>query len=206
MSEDKTGSGGAITAASGSSEIVEKDEVVSYETHRKLLGEKKKRDEENALLKKQLEESQAKEKARMESELKEKEDYKKLLELREAEKKELETKYTQLDSSLKDSAKLSAFLDKLGGSVEKQYWGLVNLDEILIDPNTGSIDEASVKQAASKFEQTYPLVIKKAGSSAKLPNDAAKGGNGKLTYSEWKALKTSKEMKERQGDVDWNTD
>lgn len=202
------------TGASGSPDLPggndpenkdDKKDTVAYDTYRKLLSEKKKRDEEVESIKAKLAEMQRAEKERTEAELKQKEDYKSLLALREEEIKKRDSELSELKTSLEAGAKLRSFLDSVNGVVDKQYWALIDLDAVKIDPNTNLPDQASVDAAARKFEQEYGLVLKKKDGTKGLPNQAAQSASGKMTVSEWKALKSSKEMKEKYNQVDWAT-
>lgn len=198
-------SGVTDAETSGQSQEPEKKDSVAYDTYRKLLGEKKKRDEEIEQMKSKLSELQKAEKERHEAELKQKEDFKSLLKLREEELQKRDEELKQIKGSLEDGAKLRAFLDTVNGVVDKQYWTLVDLDQIKIDPTTGMPDPLTVEQMARKFEQEYGLVLKAKGAPRTLPNTAAQSANGKITVTEWKALKSSKEMKEKMHLVDWST-
>lgn len=202
---NQNASGVTDAETSGQSQEPEKKDSVAYDTYRKLLGEKKKRDEELEAAKARLSELQKAERERHEAELKQKEDFKSLLQLREEEMKKKDSELHELKSSLEAGAKLRAFLDSVNGVVEKQYWTLVDIDQIKIDPTTNMPDPISVESLARKFEQEYGLVLKAKGAPKTLPNTAAQGTTAKITVSEWKALKSSKEMKEKMHLVDWNT-
>lgn len=194
---DAASSGSNQNAASGgSAEINQTDErkkdTVSYDTHFKLLNEKKKRDAE-------LADAQAKLKAIEEAKLKEEGNLKALLEMREKEIAEVKAKATQVEEVLNNSVKLDAVLNKLSGSVDKQYFGLFDLSKIPIDPATQTPDQLSVEKYARDFEQTYSAIIKKP-INAQMPNHAAQGTNVKLTYEEWLKLPL-KDQKARLKDV-----
>lgn len=206
MSEQFKDAGGVNPSAGGAKddESKKKDETISYETYQRVLDQKKKRDEELEVAKAKLSELAKAEKARQEAELKEKEDFKTLLSLREQELKKRDEELQSLKGNLEAGAKLRAFLDTVNGVVDKQYWTLVELDEIKIDPNSGLPDQISVESLARKFEQEYGLVLKQKGAPRMLPNQAAQGAGGKITVAEWKALKSSKEMKEKMHLVDWS--
>ena len=79
MSDSLDSSSGANIVASGN------DDKVAYETHQKLLREKKAIQEKAAELATKLASFEANQKAQDEAKLKEKEDYKALLALRESE-------------------------------------------------------------------------------------------------------------------------
>lgn len=181
-------------------------DTVRYESYEKLLREKKQRDSELADLRKQIEAENAAKRAAEEERLRKSEDYKKLVTLREQEIENLrkalgekDGELSGLKGSLQNSVKMRAFLDAVGGNVSQQYWGLIELDEVVIDPETGKVDETSVVKAARDFEKKYPLVLEKKNAGG-LPNDAARGGATKLSYEEWLAL-PAKEQAKRLKDV-----
>lgn len=205
MSTDHTNASGVTDSSSGTIPEPDKKDTVAYETYRKLLGEKKKRDEELEQAKSKLSELEKAEKERHEAELKAKEDYKALLALKDKEAKDLKSELGNIKGTLEQGAKLRAFMDKVNGVVDEQYWKLIEVDEIKIDPNTGMPDPLSVEAVAKKFEQEYSMVLKTKEAPKTLPNDAAKGaGSAKISYKEWAALKSSKEQKEKQHLVDWS--
>lgn len=204
MSDTPQSSSGATVESSGTQQENPKTEdKVAYDTYRKVLSEKKKRDEELEQAKARLSELEKANKERVEMELKEKEDFKTLLSLREQELKKRDEELQSIKGNLEAGAKLRAFLDTVNGAVDKQYWTLVDLEQIKIDPNSGLPDQISVESLARKFEAEYGLVLKQKGAPRMLPNEAAQGAGGKISVAEWKSLKSSKEMKEKMHLVDW---
>lgn len=182
MSDDK-GAGGDDQSAGGTDDKSSNDkggskDAVAYETHVKLLDEKKK-------LQQRLSEFEKKAKDEKDAELKQKEQYKDLYEAAEKEKQDLAAKLNEKNREAVDLKKMGAFLRNVEAQIPKQYWGLVDLDKIVVD-DSGSIDENSVKRAVKDFEKTYPEVLKKPGN--KMPNDAAAGGAGSLSAEEWAKL------------------
>jgi hypothetical protein len=170
--------------------------TVAYETYQKVL------DEAKAAKKKVAEFEKAKRDAE-ETSLKEQGNYKKILEEREKELQETKDKLSGLDKKISDSRKMNAFLGAIGGDVPKQYWPLVDLEDVAVNPETGMPDESSVKRAAEKFEKDFPDVIKRP-SKSKLPNEAPRGGGTKLSYEAWLKLPL-KDQLERMNDVDKST-
>jgi hypothetical protein len=158
---------------------------VSYDSYKKAVDEAK-------AAKKRLDDFERKEKDREEASLKEQGNFKKLLEQREAELKDTQKKLTDLDSKISNSRKLNSVLGAIGSEIPKQYWGLIDLEQIAVDPDSGLPDESSIKKAAEEFRKQFPEVIKT--TKGKLPNDAP-GGAGSLGFAaEIKAAKTQKEF------------
>lgn len=170
-----------------------KKETVAYETHLKLLDEKKK-------LKERLDSLEAAAKKREEDDLKAKEDFKKIAELKEQEANEFKQKLELVEARERNAIKLDAFLKTLDGKVDQKFWGHVDLDAILVNPDTGELDKMSVAKVVEKFRKEYPEIIQRPGQN-QLPNAAAAGASGsKLTYEEWLKL-PPKEMAARRNEV-----
>lgn len=193
MSVDVKASGGSDSSSGGTSETKDTENPsagnsVSYESHQKLLKEKKSLAERLAAF-------EAEAKKREESELTAKQEYKKLYESQKSQTDEWKGKYENLDGTVAESVKLRAFLDKAPGKIEKQYWGLIDLSNIPMDPETREPDEAAVEKAVKDFEKKYARVIEKS-NGATLPDDAAMGTGGKLVgfKAELKAAKTQAEL------------
>lgn len=210
MQTKNQGSGGTNQDSPGGADENQQDKTTtdenfeerkpSYESYKKLLDEKKARDKDVQELKKRLDEIEAAKKKDEEQKLAAKEDFKKLLELREQEKKDLEEKLTSVNSKYEQSIKRQALIESLPGEVPKQYWSLMSLEDIVIDPETGSADEASVIAAAKRFEKEFPEVIRRKNGNG-LPGDAAKGGSAKISYSEWVKLPLADKKKYKPADV-----
>jgi predicted nuclease with TOPRIM domain len=177
-----------------------KKDSVSYETHTRLLEQRKKDQEKLRETNAQLE-SLLKEKAdREKQELEQQGNYKKMLELREKEVSETKQRLSELESRWTNSMKLSAVISKLPGKVEKsQYLGFIDLDKVAIDPDTQEVDVASAESAASEFVKSFPELIKADGK--KLPSHSANGGQAGITYEQWRKLPLSEKKKYKPSDI-----
>lgn len=191
---DQQSASGDVEGADSTANSSSKD-AVAYDTYRKVLSEKKKRDEELRAKDEELKALKKAEKERVEAELKAKEDYKKLLELREKELQERDQKLKAIETEIAESTKFQALLDALPGQVPKKFWSMIDTSQIVIDPTTGSPDPTSIKKAAESFQANYPELIVSPGK-AKLPNAAANGSSGMMTEELWKSL-DPKQKKER---------
>lgn len=191
MSEDKS-AGGADAGSSGTEETQEQttEQKVAYETYKKVLDEKKS-------FQKRLDEFERKAKEQAEAQLREKEQYRELYEAKEKEFQEIAERLKVKEEETQNYQKMGAFLKNVTGDIPQQYWGLIELGKIVID-ETGKVDETSVKKAVKDFERLYPEVIKRAKST--MPNDAATGAKGSLSYDEWLKLPYD-EKRKRQKDV-----
>jgi len=167
MSESTQSTSGANQQVSDQTENqtqTKPKDTVSYETYSKVLGEKKKVAEKLEALEAQL-------KQKVETELKEKEDYKKLLELREKELIESKSKLGEFETTFTNSQKMQSFLKHIPGELEQDYWQLIDLDKITINPDTKKPDEASVMAYAKEFSDKFKKVIQ-SPINQKLPNNA----------------------------------
>jgi len=204
--KDQTSSGGTTSGgANGGAD--DKNQTVSYDTHRRLLAEKKEVSERLKKLEEEreslLKEKEDKEKA----ELERKGEIQKLLELERERAKKAEDRLNSIQSDLENAKKRNAVLKHIAGTVPEPARDWIKVDGISLKED-GSVDDESAKLVAQQFEQNFSFAVLKQNTNGGLPNDAAKGGasgGGKLTVSQWKALKSSKEMKARMADVDWNT-
>jgi hypothetical protein len=190
----------------------EKKDVVDYETFNKLLGQRKADQIKLKELDEKLKSFEAKETELQakERELEEKKalsdgNWKAILESREAQLKRLEAEKAVLQESVgayekkfTDALKINAFQEALGGKLKKSdYYNFVDTSKIAIDPETGSIDDKSLKDYATKFATDFKELIAFKGGT--LPSDAP-SPKGKLTYEEWLRLPV-KEQRLRQNDV-----
>jgi hypothetical protein len=160
---------------------------VAYETYQKVLDEAK-------AAKKRLSEFEKAKRDAEEAKLKQDGEYKTLLEQREQELAEERKAKTELETKISDGRKLNAFLGAMTGEVPKQYWSLIDLENVAMDPATGQPDPASVKRAAEKFEKEYSDVVKRPNKS-RLPSGTPGGSDKALGYAEeMKQAKTQKEF------------
>lgn len=199
-SSDQTGSSGAADPTT--TQTQQTQDKVEYASYKKVLDEKKARDRENAELKRQIEEINAAKRAEEEKKLTESGDLSKILKLKEEALKTLQKEHeglkqtlTQREQKEQSARKISAVLNSVNGEIPQQYWGLIDTDQIAIDPETGKPEELSVKKAVEDFEKTYPHVIVKADGT-RLPNEAPRGAKSKSPTEMIRAAKTQKELDE----------
>lgn len=174
---ESTGSGASGDESESSSQSV------SYETHKRLLSEKKRRDEEVRSMEAKVRELEMREKLRIETEARQKEDWKTMLELKEQDLSDLKERYQGLESHVHQAVKKAAFVRALGGSFRDNYIKLIDFDSIPIDPTTGSVDELALNKYAEQFRKDFKEVITpqavpgvsqaapKAASSTRSKND-----------------------------------
>lgn len=178
------------------------NDAVSYETHRKLLAEKKKAAEELAATRAALDKLEAEKREREEADLKAKEDFKSLLAIREKELNEIKAESEKTKRQVLEARKLDSFLRSVNGVIDRRYWGLIDTDQIIVDPTTGEIDPLTVTKAAEAFRQTYPEIVAAPGRSIGMPTAAPTGGRVGLTYKDWLALPANEMAKRRKEVID----
>jgi len=158
-----------------------KKDIVTYETHRKLLDEKKKvQQERDALL--------AEKNQRVDEEAKKRGDYETIIKTRDDRIKELETKYGSLETRILEAQKLSAVLKTAGAPIDAKWHNLINTGDIKVNPDTGEIDEMAVTKVVENLRKDWPEMFKNP-SAPNLPANAPQGnGAGKISKDEWLKL------------------
>lgn len=182
------------------------NDVVRYDTHRKLLEEKKRVQEKARLLEEKVAAYESERERLAREELEKQGNYQKLLEQERLEKQKIEAEHRSLVESLHAARKIASVKKYIQGTVyDDVLHKMVSTDGIAINED-GSVDENTAKLVAQQFEKTYPGLVMRDQRNGGLPNEAAKGNSGtKLTYQEWKNLGSAAEMRTRQKDVDWST-
>jgi vacuolar-type H+-ATPase subunit I/STV1 len=180
-----------------------KTDVVSYSSHAKLLDEKKKLQAKHSDTLEELAEYRSKEQAEAEKKLLEEKKYQELLAKKDEELSLYKSKAMSLEEERTDLTKLQYFVQGLGDSkLESKYYSLVPLDKISVNED-GSIDKDSLDSVVSEFKTEHTRLL--ITSKNPLPSTKVGGGSSKkLSISEWKALGTAKEMRDRYKDVDFN--
>lgn len=173
----------------------------------RILEESKKYKEGYQSFKSEKEELAKKKKEEEEARLIKEGQFQTIIEQRESRISELEESLGSLKSEVesRDTAivnfkKAAAFERALGGKMKRDaYWSHVDFDKIAVNPESGKIDEASLKATADGFLEEYKELVD-FGNAANLPNGTPKGGTGKLTHEQWKKLPLA-ERRKRMKDV-----
>jgi hypothetical protein len=194
---------GSNGAASGEPEIEKKD-TVSYDTHRKLLDEKKRLQADRDELARKIKEQEDLKAQLQKEELEKQGNFQKLLDSERAEHGKTKEELDSIRSGLEEARKRNAVMKFIAGTIPPEAASaMLNVEGVALNAD-GSINDDTAKVVAQEFEKRHPyLVIKRQGSG--MPNEAANGGAKKLSYKEWCALPSSKEMQKRYNDVDWST-
>lgn len=166
----------------------EPEKQVSYETHRKLLSEKKRAADELARVRAELDEKLAAEKKAAEDKLVEQNQWK---ELHANTAKELEETKSQLNATttMISNAKKLRTLTKFA-PIKQNYLdsNLFNLDSIILNPETGEVDEHSAQKEAERIRASFPDIlvqaaVPKVGNTEPIPNN-----QGSLTMEQYNAM------------------
>lgn len=171
---------------SGNPDDIKVKDTVSYDTHKKLLDEKKKLADKVALFESDKTERERKE-------LESKGEYQKLIELEKKRADDAVAKVAEFDARMVQAKKLKALLGAVGGEVDEKFYDFLPIDQIVIDPETKEINLTSVAQVAEGFKKQFPELLKKP-NGPRLPNGAPQGSDaGTIARAEWMKL-SSKEM------------
>lgn len=156
--------------------VEDKQQSVSYETHRKLLAEKKNMQaklremEEKAFgLENNLKDIETKK-------LEEQSRYKELYEQIQKENSDLKSSITERDQAIQKAIKVDAFNKALGSKkIDSKYFGFINTDNIIYDMDSNSVDELSTQKEVERVLSEFPEIVKET-SAKQLPNSAPKQG------------------------------
>jgi hypothetical protein len=159
----------------GSTENKEKD-VVAYETHKKLLAQRKADQEKQKSLVTELEELKAEKQQREEQLLAEQGKYKEIAQLKDKELAATKEQIKQQRNLLINGAKLQAFKEKVGGEFKQpEYMSFVDLEKIIVLED-GTLDEGSLENSVNIFLKKHGENLLRKTNGKKLPNDASTMG------------------------------
>ena len=192
---------GTSSGAGGASE-----DVVAYETHRKLLSEKKRLQEQFETMKSQLSKIEIERQEAERKKLEEQGEYKKLLDLERSRAAKLDEELKTHTEHMRAAKKLDAVLKSVNGNIPNKYWGLIDTASVAIDPDTGEIDAMSVQKAVENLRKDFPEIIYAKTGSTGTPNTAPRTDTAAtLSYDQWLKLSSAKEMREKWSQVDPRT-
>jgi hypothetical protein len=167
MSDVSTDQASGQDQSNASGEDAANKGFVPLEHHRELLGQRKKDQEKIKALEVKFKEIEEKEKLAHESKLMEAGNYKALLEDREKEKnllaeklKDYETQVKTYEETFTNTKKLNAFNKALGGKLKNEdYYRFVDTNKIAIDPESGKVDDGTLKNYTKEFATKYKDLI-----------------------------------------------
>ncbi len=160
--------------------------TIAYDTHRKLLDEKKK-------VQAQLDQLLREKTERDEADARKRGDFEALLKSREEELAKERAARQELSERITTGRKLNAVIEALGGNIDQKWLRLIDTDEVAVNPDTGEVDAMTVARAAESLKKQWPEMIRK---TATLPANAPAGNNGgTITRAEWLKLSSKDMMK-----------
>jgi len=183
------------------------NQTVSYETHRRLLNEKKILAEKAKKQEEDLAAYRAKEAEIEKKKLEDQGEYQKILKNKEEEVLTLKQKLELRDKEDTDRKKLSACLKSVGVNLHSKFYSLIDFEEVAVNPETGEIDESSVKKVVDQFKTNFPEVVQASkGTGPKTDNTAphSSANSGKIARSEWLKLPAKEMKKYRMDQIDEN--
>lgn len=197
---------GSVQPDAGSIDVDKSKDTVNFETYQKsVTQEKNLRErlklgtEEVETLKKRLESFESKEQEAEETRMKDKEQWKDLYQKKEEELNTAKAGEKEWKDSFWNSVKLSAVQNALPSKVKNdKYLNFIDVDKIIVDEETGSLNVDSIKAVAEDFLKEHGSLLKGA-KGVSLPGDAAMP-NESLSMDTWKKLPL-KERKQRMGEV-----
>lgn len=158
-----------------------KKESVAYETHKRLLDERK-RDLAR------LRELEQREKEREEAEARKRGDYETLIKSREEALKAKESELAEIKGMISQASKKNAVLEALGGNLDHKWLRLIDVSDVAVNPDTGEVDNFSVAKVAEAFKREFPEALKRSGGLPANAPQGLQGGDGKIPRSEWLKL------------------
>jgi hypothetical protein len=182
----------------GTASGVQENGNVSYTTYKKTLTQLKNLQEKHKQSEHLLGEFEKKEQELEKKRLEEQGEYKKLLEMERQKIGQYESERDEYKNRLITAHKLNAFTEKLPSKISKpQFYDHIPLNDIVIDPETGVVDETSVNNAVNFFVKEYHQLLEPTGKP--LPSDSP-SVSGQLSYQQWLKLPV-KEKRARINEV-----
>jgi len=184
--------------------IPSENDVVKYSSYKKVLNEKKALGDKHADALAKLADYEAKDRDIQQQMLIDEKNFGEVLTVKDQELERLSNELNESRRNEQDYRKMTGFLSGLGTSkLESKYYSLVPLDEIKLEDD-GTIDQSSLIETVAKFKTDHSRLI--VDQRNDLPPHKVGDSTGKkLSVKEWKALASSKEMKDRYNEVDWAT-
>jgi CRISPR/Cas system CMR subunit Cmr6 (Cas7 group RAMP superfamily) len=168
------------------------DDKVAYSTYKRVLAEAKKFKELADSLSKQTQEEK-------EKQLKDQNEWKSLAEMHKAKLDAAQKELEEKNRAIQDGLKFSEFNRHLGGKLKhSSYANHVDFDRILINPETGMIEESSVKSVVADFIKQHSALVD-FGNKPRLPNEAPRHGlpSGKKSLEEMNKDETAQYILEQ---------
>lgn len=174
------------------------ENVVKYETHKRLLDQMKKTQATNAEIQEELERYRQAEREREQKQLEEQGKFQEALQLKSKELEAERQARLEMEADIMRAHKKNAFLSKLGANVKKdEYLNFVNFDEIPLD-ESGRVDEKAVEEKVNWFKQEHNSLLAEKQAKDAPRDNAQHSGEPKSYMEELKALKESGNFTKKQ--------
>jgi hypothetical protein len=164
----------SIEAGSDDKAKTEGEDLVAFDTYKKVLDQHKasqaKAREAAAQLEALKAEKDEADKARMAEQAK----FKELWEAAEKKAQALDGQIKQMTASQIEAKKREALKSELGGVRKDDYLKFADLSSVHLGED-GSVDIESVKATANKFREAYPELVSPKSGVKPLPGEAAAG-------------------------------
>ncbi len=170
----------------------ETENSVSYESHKKLLGQHKNAKATIEQLQKEINELRAAREAEEQAQLENEERFEELFRSAQQKVEELEEEKARIYQDSLNERKRNVLKAELGKVKSDEYLQFANFDAIVVTDD-GSIDMNSVQEVANEFRQKHSALIEQ---ETTLPPSNAPSNAGKLTYEKWLSL-SAKEKQDR---------
>lgn len=140
------------------SQIETSSDSVSYDSHKKAIGQLKNSQKRERELSERLADLETDRDNEVKSRLEEKQEYKKLYENQVSQNSKILAEIAEKEKALVNDHKRRALEEELGGLKKSQYFKFANLDDIVISDD-GTVDQNSVKFEANRYRQEFPELI-----------------------------------------------
>jgi len=177
------------------------NDSVQYATYQRVLSEKKRASEEAVQLRKALDEMKFAEDERQKKSLIEQNQWKELYEQEQKKASDALQVAADLKQHQLDAKKLNSILGKLPSQVPNKFWGLINTDNVLVNPDTGEIDDSSILKEVNRIVTEIPEIMTKTSTATVDPRAPVSNGSGTLSKDAWLKLSPSERSK-RSADVE----
>lgn len=196
LSETAPVSSGSLGEVKDTLNTEQQQGTVSYDTHKRLLSEKKK-------LQERLEQVETEWRSKKEIELKEQNQWKTLYEQEQKERETLHSRLSEQEQRWNNAIKLDSFMQAMGSrKIDSKYANFINLDTIALDQESGQVDALSVQREVDRICREYPEIVRGAVQAKQLPADAPRnplqGSDSFRAMSSKEKIRLSAEMLTKQ--------
>jgi Skp family chaperone for outer membrane proteins len=202
MTDTSKDTSGASTSNPEDSSSDNQDKQPSYESYQKLLSEKKNTQQKLKAAQDELNRIAAEKADAEKKRLEEQGEFKKIAELKEKQLAETQAKLNEMKERDSDLKKVAAVVKALGGSLPSKYQEVLRYQDVVINPESGEVDELSVKQVADQFKKTWPEAFRSKGPGTDNTAPTSAPNSGKIAYSKWKELPPAEMKKYKPHQID----